>query len=231
LLSSNEFSDWSKQYVAFLHVTTRVDTDKHQDLLQAKGFRGFPSLCFMDEAGDVIAKHSGPRTLDGLDGTASSAGEYLALRERASTGDAAATAQMFVKNLELGHYSFSDGMLRLAVFASELDAATVAAAESTLIEVQIQEMAKALRDKDLEREAYMAQYAEIMSMFFRADRMPSGRTAMNVLMGTMNHAQANKDVGLFERALSRMKQEADGDQRYDRMVSHFENQLQQLRDS
>ncbi len=80
MLSSDEFAKWSADKLLFLHVTTRVDTDKYQTLLRDKGFRGFPSLAFLDAEGEVIAKHSGPRTLEGVKATSASAKKYLGLQ-------------------------------------------------------------------------------------------------------------------------------------------------------
>ena len=48
MLSSDEFAAWSEDRILFLHVTSRVETDKHQTLLKDKGFSGFPSVAFMD---------------------------------------------------------------------------------------------------------------------------------------------------------------------------------------
>lgn len=189
MLSSDEFAQWSTDYVAFLHVTTRVETDKHQGLLKEKGFRGFPSLAFMDEAGSIIAKHAGPRTLDGLNGTATAAGEYIDLRAKAASGDATAKAALFVKDLQIGRYGYDEGTKKLAEYANDLPAATVAQAEATLVDLQIQGKISALRAEGLERGVYMTRYAALMSEFFTAGRMPAGRGALSVVMGAMNHAR------------------------------------------
>ena len=36
--SADEFAEWSADQIMFLHVTSRVDTDKYQTLLKDKGF-------------------------------------------------------------------------------------------------------------------------------------------------------------------------------------------------
>ena len=58
-LSEASFAEFGKQVVLFCHITSRVNGDPHQDLLQQKGGQGFPHLVFMNAEGEVVAQPQG----------------------------------------------------------------------------------------------------------------------------------------------------------------------------
>lgn len=88
----------------FCHVTSRVESDPHQDLLRKKGGTGFPYLVFLDADGNVIAKPGG-RSVSAFEQTLTGdVKDWFALVERADGGDEAAQAELFVKRVEYGHF-------------------------------------------------------------------------------------------------------------------------------
>jgi hypothetical protein len=60
-LSDPAFPEFAKTVVLFLHNTSHVDDEPYPTLLREKGFTGFPSLCFMDAEGRVLAKQGRKR--------------------------------------------------------------------------------------------------------------------------------------------------------------------------
>lgn len=71
VFSEEDFAKWSKDYVMFCHITTKVESDKYQDLMPAKAGDDFPHIVFMNATGDVIAEHEGDRTIEWFGKTAS----------------------------------------------------------------------------------------------------------------------------------------------------------------
>ena len=61
LFSSEDLASWSRDYVLYLHISTRIEGREHEGLFRAKGFTGFPTLAFLDDEGGLIAKHAGAR--------------------------------------------------------------------------------------------------------------------------------------------------------------------------
>ena len=64
---------------------------------------------------------------------------------------------------------------------------------------------------------------------FRAGRVPSGRSAAGFFVAIIEHAKAEKDVGLFEDALAGMKKALGGNPRAARFLKRFEGQLAELK--
>ena len=114
LFSSDDFAQWSKKYVVYVHVTTHLEGREHEGLFRAKGFTGFPTLAFLDAEGGLTAKHSGARAIPEVEKTADKATAYLTLRKKAASGDKAASQHVFLADLELMRYDFTLGSLKLA---------------------------------------------------------------------------------------------------------------------
>jgi hypothetical protein len=104
---------FAADYVLFCHITTRVPTDKHQDLLEKKGGQGFPHIVFMDADGNVLAEHNGARSAEAFGQTGKKASDFIALREKAAKGDAAAKADYLAAQMELGHVDEAEADARL----------------------------------------------------------------------------------------------------------------------
>ena len=65
LFSSLDLATFGADVVLFCHVTTRIEGDPHQELLQQKGGRGFPTLKFLDAEGEVLGAPQG-RSVESL---------------------------------------------------------------------------------------------------------------------------------------------------------------------
>ena len=102
MLSQPEFPSFADDVVLFCHVTSHVGSDPYQGLLQEKGGGGFPYLAFLDDKGEVIAAHDGPRTLEAFRSTAGTVREYRDLLEKAESGDAEAKTALFFCRIDLG---------------------------------------------------------------------------------------------------------------------------------
>lgn len=107
-LRSEEFREFAKDHVTFLHVTTRIPGRKHDDLLQKKGGRGFPYFCMLDAEGSVIAQHAGERTVEGFRKTAAAARRFVDLRTRAAAGDREAKIDFCLLRGQLGQIAFAE---------------------------------------------------------------------------------------------------------------------------
>ena len=232
LFSSEEFTAWSKDYVLYLHISTRIDGRAHESLFRDKGFTGFPTLAFLDPEGGLIAKHAGSRVIPQIEKTAGKGAAYIALREKAAAGDKAAVQHLFVADLELARYDFAMGSLKLAVLRDAMPVNLRERADGLMIEIQYGELRRSLL-KDLsaglDRQEYTRRYQALNLDFYRADRMPSGRTALSILMGVMSNAFQNKDEALLAEALEKFKARASNQAGYAARVGRYESMLAQLR--
>lgn len=101
-LMADEFAKFAGDYVLYCNISSQIESDKHQDLLEKVGGEGFPHLVFMDSDGSVIATHEGARDAAGFTKTGEKAKAYISLREKAAAGDPAAKVDFLLARMEIG---------------------------------------------------------------------------------------------------------------------------------
>ena len=97
----------------FLHNTSHLDDEPYPTLLKDKGFRGFPSLAFMDAEGNVLAKPAS-RTVESYDQTLGLVESYVSLKAKIEAGDASATNALFLTELELDKLTYEGAKAQYA---------------------------------------------------------------------------------------------------------------------
>jgi len=101
VLSTDDFKAFSKNVVPYLSVMTHIEGRKDDDLLTVYGFRGFPSLAFLDAEGNKI-KVQAERSVKGFQATA----DYLGLKAKVEAGDKSAAIPYFFAQMKLGDIDF-----------------------------------------------------------------------------------------------------------------------------
>lgn len=192
------FAEWVKDYVPFLHVTSRIEGEPHPNLLSEKGGQGFPYLVFMDAAGDVIARHQGERTVAGFRKSGESVREFLALQAKAEAGDAEAQAGVFKARLLMGSLDYAEAAKGFEAFGGKAKLGEEAA--GALASLELKEAFQGARPNDPESlKPAMAKVAEMAA----AGRVPSGQQE-RVMFWQMAFKQAleTQDVPAAEKALA-----------------------------
>jgi hypothetical protein len=232
LFSSADFTQWSKNYVLYLHISTRIEGRKHEGLFRAKGFTGFPTLAFLDVEGGLTAKHAGSRVVGAIQKTADKSMAYMALRDKAASGDKVAVQHLFVADLELARYDFTLGSLKLAGLRKEMSESLQKKADQLMIDIQYNELRRRLSKElsaGLGRKEYTRRYQGLNLDFYRSGLFPSGRTAVSILMGVMGYASKNKDEALLAQALEKFKAQASNQPGFAPRVARYESMLARLR--
>ncbi len=232
LFSSADFTQWSKNYVLYLHISTRIEGRKHEGLFRAKGFTGFPTLAFLDVEGGLTAKHAGSRVVGEIQKTADKSMAYMALRDKAASGDKVAVQHLFVADLELARYDFTLGSLKLAGLRKEMSENLQKKADQLMIDIQYNELRRRLSKElsaGLGRKEYTRRYQGLNLDFYRSGLFPSGRTALSILMGVMGYAFQNKDEALLAQALEKFKAQASNQPGFAPRVARYESMLARLR--
>lgn len=116
MFSKDQITDFTSTVVPFLHLTTRIPGKAHDDLFKVKGFRGFPSLCFMNADGEVLHKIPGnQRSLKALHSARENVERLLELTAKPES-DVNAKRDLLVLQLEMGHVGFVDAVATSAKF-------------------------------------------------------------------------------------------------------------------
>src|SRR5262245_20413819 len=124
-----------------MHLTTQVEGDKYQGLLKEKGFRGFPTLAFMDAEGNVLTVQ-GERSVKAFTQTLESLKAWQAAKAKAEGGDKGAKKDLFFAELDLGKLKVGEARAQLKALA--LSKAEVARAEEQIHGLEVKEIAEGI---------------------------------------------------------------------------------------
>ncbi|MFM1870619.1 MAG: hypothetical protein RL398_41 [Planctomycetota bacterium] len=208
--------------VLFCHVTSRVETDKHQGLLQEKGGRGFPYLVFMDADGNVTAKQ-GERTVAGFEKTRGNLVAFADLEAKFKKGDKAAGVDALIAGMELGRYTAEDAKAMLPKLG-KIPADKQAKIDGMLVNSEVDALMANVRTKE--------QAAEVGRKFAEMDKagkVPSGRAALSFYSIMLETHEADKDAKAFEATLEKLKKLVEGERNADRVIKRYEATLEKLK--
>ncbi len=192
------FAAWAKDYVLFCHITTRVPTDPHQDLLQEKGGRGFPFLVFLDAEGSVLGKVQGARTVEGFRESGEKVASFMALKRKAEGGDKVAGVDYLVSQIELGMIE-GDAVEGKVQALGELTPEQHAKLHPLLNDVQIHAIMKGVNPQD--REAVLGAGKRFLEMM-QAGKLPHGKQESQFFWRfIMEYAEKQKDAAAYEAGL------------------------------
>lgn len=207
----------------FCHITSQVTSDKHQDLLKAKGGTGFPYLVFMDVEGNVSAK-PGDRTVAGFETTRSALVAFDALEAKAKKGDKAAAVDALIAGMEMGRIQAEEANARLSKLG-KLPAAKQAKIDALLVASEVDALMKGVRTKP---EA--AEVGRKFAAMEKAGKVPTGRTALSFYAMMLEAHEADKDAKAFAATLKKLTKAAEGERNADKLLKRYEATLKKLQD-
>ena len=225
LFSTEEFAKLSSKAVFFCHITSKVKTDEHQDLLSRLGGDSFPHMVVTDAAGRRIAGVDGIRSVEDIASVLDrEVAAFSRLRARAAKGDKKAKADYFIKRLQLGH-------LGPKAIQKELQTADYLSVEQrrvirrSLASLEVMEILRSVDEKNPES---VTSAAKRMLLMMRAGRVPSGRLAFPFWQVLLGHADQTGNPDLFDTALRNIKKipAVASDKKW---LKHMEIQLEAMR--
>lgn len=165
--------------------------EPYPTLLQDKGFRGFPSLCFMDAEGNVLAQPQ-QRTVAAFRETHASVKALATLRAKGDKATPAEQRELFLAELKLGLIKAGDIQARAdKVKLNDVDKALVA---GKLVDAEIGELMANARTAGPEKTA------EALAAIHKSGRKPSADVSPSYWVQLLNHAAKNKDGALADEA-------------------------------
>lgn len=122
----------------FLHNTSRIEGEKYDKLLSEKGFRGFPSLAFMDAEGEVLTS-SMARKVTSFEQTAAALAQVAELskadKEGKLEGDAA--AKFILASIDLGKMDLAEATRRRGAIKGPLSAASTGDLDAKMTDLEV----------------------------------------------------------------------------------------------
>jgi hypothetical protein len=187
--------------VLFVHNTSRVDDEPYPTLLQDKGFGGFPSLCFMDAEGNVLAKPA-QRTVAAFTKMYEGVNEELTeqrkrraeLEAKAKAGDAVAAKQLFLADLG----SLNADTIKAGMKQHKLSKDERAQVDERLTDLEVQAiLAKTGVSAD--------KIAEELAALAKAGRRPSKPQTFLFWPQVLQHAAKRRDAVLAQQAFTELE--------------------------
>ena len=237
-LSGEDFTEWSKDFVVFCHITSQVKEDKYPELLSQKGGGGFPYFVFLDETGVVLSKVVYPKRGQDFDmkwfkGSAGNAAREAKdlqwklddLKKKAAAGDMDAKVEYFEIRMDLGWLDLKEA--RADMKTLRLTKAQREDFEEKLLNMEVMEILEGVtRDKKTQIEA--GKKFEAMQ---KAGRIPTAADAIgNFWSLLLSYAESGKDVALYEKGLNALKEKFGKDRRFRKWFAEREKVLQRLKD-
>jgi hypothetical protein len=193
--------EWSKKFVLFCHVTTGIEKEPNEKLLSEKGGQGFPYLVFMDAEGRVLSRHEGQRNVEGFNKTLGEARGFLELKKKAEGGDKDAVQDLFMRQLDLGHFKAEEARKKLAEMA-DLPKEKRDKAEARIVELEFGEILATVTQQKKTRVEAGRRFSEMK----KAGRIPAGEQETAIFYTLiMDAAESDKDAAAFEDALNALK--------------------------
>ena len=193
----------------FLHNTSQVNDEPYPKLLQEKGFRGFPTLCFMDADGNVLTKPTA-RTVANFVETQAATKDLMVLKAKGDKLTDAEAKQLFLTELNMDMIAAGDIQKRADAVKglSEADMALVAGKIvdgefSAILQRPIPRGDAAAQKTAMEET--MARVAEMA----KAGKVPTGQRTLQFWSMALQHAATAKDVGLAEKAFAALEGSPD----------------------
>lgn len=208
--------------VLFLHVTSHVESDPHQDLLREKGGNGFPYLAWMDADGDVLAQQ-GDRTVEGFQKTYDALQSYLKAKATVEGGDAKAKADLFLASLELGKLSADEARKQMADLSLSKEQKTKA--EQSISDLEVMEAARSMRSPDQQAEAGK----KFAAMLKQGYQPGSKNVAGTFWSAIMTYAEQENDAKLFAKALAVLQKEFGDQPSAKRFLDAAKERLEKLK--
>lgn len=197
-----------------LHVTTRIQGRKHDDLLQTVGGRGFPSFFVLDASGEVVGQHQGTRDVAGFAATMQDAAAFVALRRKANAGDEAAHVDYLIARARFGNVdvdAFRAEIGKLEMTQEQRQAYQGVLANAMYDQVQATAVGKAFLQME------------------KDGLVPDGSKRPRFYYQIFRFAAVKKDVPLMERARAEVKKAWGANPRYKTLLANLERQIEKAK--
>jgi len=229
-LNDPAFKEWSKKYVPFLHVTTRIEGRKNDDLLSEKGLRGFPSFVFMNPSGTKLAEQAGPMSLAQFkEMAAGPVQEYLDLKAKAASGDEQAIIELTLKEAEMGSIPDAE-TLDSRLTGIELTEAQKAKVESLKTDLKIDALfrkARALAKTD--RAGAGEMWGSGVAKILKEGGKPSKKHAARFYDTAFRHGLQNGDLDLASKAYKGLNEALKDEPRAAQFLTQAKQRLEQAK--
>ena len=218
VFSDERFADWAQGWVLYMHLSTAIPSDPHQDLLGKLDIKGWPELMILDGKGELLAHLTASRDLEGLQDLGRRALAFLDLRRRAGAGDRDAEVDLLLAQHDLGTLPLA-GLRTRREGMGALTEAQRARLDGRLADGEVREVLLRIR---------LDAGARFLAMKARGLVPASDKEAWTFWNMMMEHAEASKDLPAFQAALDAAKARFHEEPNQRRILGDWERKLRKL---
>ena len=204
-----------------MHITTRIEGRKDDELLSDLGGNSFPWIVFLDAEGEIVGRHAGSHTVEAFSRTDRNVRRYLDLRKKAAAGDATVELDKAILECTLGLTEFYE--LEEAVEGRKLSADQQKAVELCRVNAAVAEGLQLARAGSVDDA--VEEFVEI----YRKGVYPTQNTA-GFWYRLALHASKQGDAALLEASIAGIRKAfGPGDERMDKILAVLESKLAELK--
>ncbi len=206
-----------------MHVTTRLKDRPHENLLSEKGFRGFPSLAFLDAEGNVLTVQR-DRSVAGFEKTLAALAAQADLQRRIAKGEKGLEFELFVAEWSLGTLDFA-AVEALAGSFKKLKPAQKEQLAQIVLDAEVMHLIAGAQSEAGFKDA-AKRFREILDA---GKRMPSADIEADFWSVLMSKAEKEPvDAALYARGLKEMERIFGKDPKRERMLQQMRERLEEL---
>jgi hypothetical protein len=189
-----------------MHITTHIEGDKYQDLLQEKGGNGWPYLVFLDADGTVVGAPQG-RSVDSFEEAGKKAQKFIELEKKAAAGDKKALVEIVLVQVNAGTIKMSEADAKLK--GVELTADQKKQIEAARPGAEVKEIYATygkVKDQSEVQKARETIGEKLLERKNAKKPVPQGDQEFQMYwFGLANYAEIKKDVALYEESYNALK--------------------------
>jgi hypothetical protein len=201
VFSTAEFKQFSMSVVPFLHITSRIEDRKHDELLYDYDENSFPAFLVLGADGTLLARHREMPTLDEFETTLKKVQRSIELRKSVAKKD---KIDLLLLECELNKIDTVD-LEELLEPLGELSKQQKKTLLALAADAEVTDMVPLIQ-RNKYRAAILADVGETFFDHFAKGGIPLGRwTGVHYWLGLGHYAWDKGDKALLDRALRELE--------------------------
>lgn len=224
MLATKEFKEFANNVVLFLHNTSKVEGEKHGNLLREKGGNAYPTVSYMDASGRVLNQM--PQDDLNLSRFASTYERLSEWRKLKASGDPKLSKKLFVIEMDFGLLNYAEAVAARAKVEKQLTDEERKKIAMAMVELEFVAQLKTIKIAD---KRTLVSAGKVFVAMIEGGKIPQGQQKTTFWQGALTYAASKRDVDLYEKVMNRAKKELEGDFRVRKYMKQVEAQLEKLK--
>ncbi len=222
-LSDAAFPGFATKVVPYLNIMTRISGHPHDEMLTEKGYRGHPTLAFMNVKGEVLGRPL-DRSIESFEATLTAINDYAKLTKRSAAGEKNLEYQTFLLERTLSKLR-GKKLVAAGKALKGLDPEQQLVVDRILLGVEVDDLIlMSLRGPEA-----VAQAGKRMREILESGRHPDLVKSANAWSVLSRYGEQIGDADLIDRCAVGLRKNFSGDKRMVDWATSLEKKASALR--